>query len=204
MKFFLVLFGFLSFGLSAQQEEMKNKYITKPYVVPYERPIGFSFNLAGITSMTFEGRFLLGLARNFSLVVSPSYQNTIEFPFYHPEREEMNFFAIKRFNLGAGIRTNFHEYDSLDGWYIEALGRAGMSWIGQDEPAWALTPSLMIGYETTYDFGYLVSFGVGFEWEFLLSKKEKMGYYTDYLTSAYYGITKIPIMAELSVGWLWW
>ncbi len=206
MRIFILLcsIALMSQSLRAAEEgKVPSKYISEPYVVPYERPIGFSFNAAGLSSMTFEGRFFLGLARNFSLVISPMYQNTVQLPFFHPKNKDVALFDIRRFNLGAGARAHFYEYDSRNGWYIEALGRGGLTFIGNDDFSWALMPSLMFGYETVYDSGYTVSFGVGFEWEFLLVSKQKMGYHTNYLKSAYYGITKLPLMAELSVGWLW-
>ncbi len=206
MRIFILLCSLNLVAASAwakEEEKKPSKYISTPYVVPYERPIGFSFNAAGMTSLTFEGRFFLGLARNFSLVISPSYQNTIELPFFHPQTREAAFFDIQRLNIGAGIRAHFYEYDSRNGWYIETLGRGGMTWVGKDAFAWALTPSLMFGHETVYESGYTVSFGVGVEWEFLMGAKEKRGPDTEYLKSAYYGITKLPVMAELSVGWLW-
>ncbi len=193
-------------ALMAKKEEVKkkaDKYISEPYDVPFERPIGFSLNVGALSSMTLEGRFLLGLAKNISLIVSPMYQNTIELPFYHPKNKAFAFFDIKRLNLGAGLRFHFYDYDSWDGWYIEPLGRAGMTWIGSDNYVWSVIPSLMFGYASVYDSGYTASFGLGFEWEFLLAKKENLGYYADYLQSAYYGITKIPLAAELSVGWMW-
>lgn len=192
-------------SLLSAQENSEPTYITEPYVTPYKQHLGFSFNALGVSSMTFEGRFFWGFARNFSLIVSPSYQNTIELPFYHVQREEMAFFDIRRLNLGLGARAHFYEYDSKDGWYIEALGRPGLTWIGQDDYYWSVTPSLMVGYETVYDYGYTVGFGMGLEWEFLLKNKSKLGYHADYLTSAYFvNVTKIPLMAELSLGWLWW
>lgn len=205
MRIFIVLgLCLMGCGLWAEQGKKDNKYITEPYEVPYERPIGFSFNVLGISSMTFEARFLWGLAQNFLLVVSPSYQNTIELPVFHGVEKTVAFFDIRRFNVGAGIRAYFSKYDSRDGWYIETLGRMGKTWIGKDDSAWAVTPSFMVGYQTVYDYGYTVSFGLGGEWEFLLVDKEKMGYHTQYLKSAYYNITKFPLMAELSVGWQWW
>lgn len=205
MKIFIVLGLYLmGCGLWAEQGLKEKKYITEPYEVPYERPIGFSFNLFGVTSMTFESRFLLGLAQNFLLVVSPSYQNTIEMPIFHTGENTVAFFDIRRLNLGAGIRAHFPNYDSRSGWYIETLGRIGKTWIGEDDSVWAVTPSFMVGHQTVYDAGYTVSFGIGGEWEFLLVGKEKIGYHTKYLKNAYYNITKFPLMAELSVGWQWW
>lgn len=202
MKILIALcFSLVSFLTHAENQ---NNYITKPYEVPFERQIGFSFNMFGVSSMTFEGRFLLDLVPHLSLVVAPSYQNTIELPFYHPKRKEMSFFDIKRFHLGTGIRATFDEYDSRNKFFIEVLARPGLTWIGKDNSNWSIIPSLMAGRSMVYDSGYTVSFGVGFEWEFLLAKKEDLGYHADYLTSAYYGITKIPLMAELSVGWMWW
>lgn len=169
--------------------------------MPYERPIGFTINLGAVLPMTFEGRFLLGLAQNLSLVVAPMYQNTIELPFFHPKRGQLSFFDIKRFNIGAGLRGHFYEYDSWDGWFIEALGRGGMTWVGSDQFQWSVIPSLMFGYAAVYDSGYTVSCGLGFEWEFLIGKNP--GYYTEYLKTAYYGITKLPLTGELAIGWTW-
>lgn len=177
------------------------KAIVANIKIPYVRPIGFTINLASIASMTFEGRFLLGLLPNFSLVVSPSYQNTPEIPFYHPQRDQWSVFDIKRLNLGAGIRGHFYEYDSLDGWFLEGMGRLGMTWIGSDSLMGSVIPSLILGYSTVYDSGYSVSFGFGFEWEFLFGGTP--GYHTDFLKTAYYGITKLPLTGEFSIGWTW-
>lgn len=194
----------MSFMLRAQEilsdEKDNNKYITTPYVVPYERPIGFSFNALGVVAMTYEARFFLGLGRGISLVVSPMYQKTIELPFYSYKTKETSFFDIQRANLGLGIRGQFYKYDSRNNWYIEALARGGMAWVGQDKMVGSVIPSVMFGYETVYESGYSVSFGVGIEWEFLLGKK---GADATYLKESYFSITKFPLIAELSVGWLW-
>lgn len=117
------------------------KFITKPYVVPFERPIGFTLNLAAVASMTAEGRFLLGLAKNFSLVVSPMYQNTIEIPVWKDSIFPL-FMDIRRVNVGLGVRGHFYEYDSWDGWYLEAMGRGGATWISKDPWVWSIIPSL--------------------------------------------------------------
>lgn len=177
------------------------KKIESDYKIPYERPIGFSINFGGITSMTFEGRFLLGLFPNMSMVVSPSYQNTPELPLYHPEKQNWATFDIKRFNTGLGLRGHFYEYDSWDGLFIEAMGRGGLTWAGQDEGMWSVIPSLIFGYAAVYKSGYTVSFGVGVEWEFLIG--EVKGKNAEFLKTAYYGVTKVPLTGELSLGWTW-
>lgn len=176
-----------------------NKYVTTPYKVPYERPIGFSFNAAGLSSLSFEGRFFLGIVRNLSLVVSPMYQKTIELPIYNYKKEDITFFDFQRANLGIGIRGHFYDYDTRNNWYIEALGRGGMTWVGKDKMAFSVIPSLMVGYETVYESGYSVSFGIGLEYELLLGEA---GPDRAYLKESYF-ISKFPIVAELSVGWMW-
>lgn len=177
------------------------KIIETKISIPYERPIGFTINTISIASMTFEGRFFLGLFPNVSLVVSPSYQNTPELPLYHPQREEWSLFDIKRFNVGLGMRGHFYEYDSWDGLFIELMGRGGLFWVGKEETLWSVIPSLIFGYAAVYDSGYTVSFGLGLEWEFLFG--ESKGNHTDFLRTAYYGITKVPLTGELSLGWTW-
>lgn len=169
--------------------------------LPYERPIGFTLNLGGITSMTFEGRFLLGLFPHVVLVVSPSYQNTPELPFYHPKRGQWSVFDIKRFNAGLGLRGHFYEYDSWDGFYIEAMGRVGKTWLNEEDSRLSIIPSLIFGYQVVYDSGYTVSFGVGLEWEFLRGKPK--GDKTEFLHTAYYGISKLPLTGDLALGWTW-
>jgi hypothetical protein len=177
------------------------KKIQPQLKLPYERPIGFTLNVGGISSMTFEGRFLLGLFPHILLVASPSYQNTPEFPWYHPKHHRWSVFDIKRFNTGLGLRGHFYEYDSWDGFYIEAMGRGGVTWIGKEDYMWSVIPSLIFGYAAVYDSGYTVSFGLGFEWEFLLD--DNKGYHSEFLRTAYYGITKLPLTGELSLGWTW-
>ena len=199
-------FAFTSFSeenSAMPSEKERPKIVQTKISIPYERPIGFTLNLGAISSMTFEGRFLLGIAPNLSLVVSPSYQNTPELPFYHLRREEMAFFDVRRFNMGVGIRGHFYEYDSWDGWFIEGMGRGGMTSIGHEDYMWSVTPSLIFGYSAVYDSGYTASFGLGFDWEFLLGKNPQKDYHTDYLKTAYFGITKIPITGELAIGWMW-
>lgn len=200
---FLALLIFCPYSFAQENETLdkKPKKIEASIKVPYERPIGFTINAMSIASMTFEGRFLLGLFPNFSLVVSPNYQNTPEIPFYHPKEEYWTLFDIKRLNLGVGIRSHFYEFDSLDGLYIEVMGRAGMTWAGADPLMWSVIPSLLFGYSTVYKSGYSVSFGIGFEWEFLLG--EAKGDHSKFLKTAYYGISKVPLTGELSIGWTW-
>lgn len=169
--------------------------------VPYERPIGFTYNLGSIVSMTFEGRFLLGIWHNFTFVASPSVQIIPELPFPPVKNENWSAFGIKRFNLGLGIRTHFYEYDSLDGFFIEAMGRPGMTWVGEDPFMWSVIPSLIFGYSTVYESGYSVSFGLGVEWEFLIG--EATGHHTEFLKTNFYGVSKLPFTGELSIGWTW-
>jgi hypothetical protein len=182
-----------------KKEQLKN--IEAKVHVPYERPIGFSLNLGGITSMTFEGRFLLGLFPNMSLVVSPSFQNTPELTLYHIEKKHWSLFPIRRFNTGIGLRGHFYEYDSWDGLFIEGMGRGGMTWAGDDDYMWSVIPSLIFGYAAVYKSGYTVSFGVGVEWEFLLGTPT--GKQAEFLKTAFYGVTKLPLTGELSIGWTW-
>lgn len=207
-KFPVAILAALFFCAPAHLSETDTKdqeetFVTSPYDVPFKKPIGFTYNVAAITSLTFEARFLWGFSKHFSLVVSPMYQNTIELPIYRAQEKKMSFYDIRRFNIGAGVRANFYDYDSWDGWYIEPLGRVGMTWIGPDSFVWSMIPSLMFGYAAVYEIGYTVSFGLGFEWEFLLGKKENMGLATNQLLKAFYGISKFPIMGELSLGWMW-
>lgn len=207
VKFKHILFGMimgtalLSYSLNAETAKNKEPTIEPQLKLPYERPIGFTVNLGGLTSMTFEGRFLLGLFPHILLVASPSYQNTPELPFYHPSKGYWSVFDIKRLNMGLGIRGHFYEFDSWDGFYIEGLGRGGMTWIGKDDYAWSVIPSLIFGYEAVYESGYTASFGVGFEWEFLLG--EPKGDNSEFFRTAYYGVTKVPLTGELSLGWTW-
>lgn len=202
---FLAIFGFWVIAAPVLAEaslSKPEKYITKPYIVPFERPIGFTLNLAAVASLTAEGRFLLGLAKNFTLVVSPMYQNTIEIPVWKDNIYPL-YMDIRRVNLGLGVRGHFYEYDSWDGWYLEALGRGGLTWIGLDPRVWSITPSLMLGHSSVYDSGYTVSIGAGLEWEFLLVRKKDRGNDTKYLKDAYLNITKFPLMGEISIGWIW-
>lgn len=190
-----------SFSLNAETAKNKEPTIEPQLKLPYERPIGFTFNVGGLTSMTFEGRFLLGLFPHILLVASPSYQNTPQLPFYHPSKGYWSVFDIKRLNMGLGIRGHFYEFDSWDGFYIEGLGRGGMTWIGKDDSTWSVIPSLIFGYEAVYESGYTASFGVGLEWEFLIG--EPKGDNSEFFRSAYYGVTKVPLTGELSLGWTW-
>ena len=200
---YALLIFFLSANAMAAKPAKKEtpKKMESALSVPYERPIGFTLNFGGITSMTFEGRFLLGLFPNVSLVVSPSYQNTPELTLYHPEKKQWAIFDIRRFNTGLGFRAHFYEYDSWDGMFIEAMGRGGVTWAGNDKYMWSVIPSLIFGYAAVYKSGYTVSFGVGLEWELLLS--QATGESAEFLKSAYFGITKIPLTGELSIGWTW-
>ncbi len=206
-KFFYVLLFpifFASAGWSekaAVEKKQPPPKIEPNLKVPYERPIGFTINLGAIPSMTFEGRFLLGLFHNVSLVVSPSYQNTPELPLYHPEKQSWGLMDFKRFNTGIGIRGHFYEYDSWDGLFIEGMGRGGMTWVGGDKYMWSVIPSLIFGYAAVYSSGYTVSFGLGVEWEFLLG--DPTGKQSEFIKTAYYGISKVPLTGELSLGWTW-
>lgn len=201
----IVIFTAAAFAETATNTDGKifeevPKKIEANIKVPYERPIGFTLNLGSIVSMSFEGRFLLGLFPNVSLVVSPSYQNTPVLPLYHPKDKYWANIDIKRFNTGLGLRGHFYEYDSWDGFYIEAMGRGGMTWIGKEDYMWSLIPSLIFGYSAVYESGYTVSFGLGLEYEFL---GEKKGDKSEFLKTAYYGATKLPFTGELSLGWMW-
>lgn len=190
----------ISFAQIAKKEEPP-KEIKADISIPYERPIGFTINVGSLSSLTFEGRFHLGLINNLSLVLSPSFQKTMELPFYHLQNRNWSAFDIKRFNLGVGIRGHFYEYDSRDGLFIEGMGRFGMTWAGADKFMWSIIPSLIFGYTKIYDSGYTVSFGVGVEWEALIGKPS--GKHSEFLKTAYYGLTKIPLTGELSLGWMW-
>lgn len=203
-RFFFLTLVFVGLALRAEDNYTKpDKYVTKPYVLPFVRPIGFTYNVGAIASMTFEGRFLLGLAPNISLVISPMFQNTPEFPFWLNQEDDPSYFDVRRVNLGAGIRGNFYGYDSRSGWYIEGLGRGGLAWVGKDNYVWSVIPSVMAGYAVVYDSGYTVSMGLGVEWEFLLGDEKTMGEKTKKLKSAFLGMTKYPLIAELSIGWIW-
>lgn len=201
--FFIGLGVLHPMAFAESSSEKFNKYKVEPLVVPYERPIGFTLNLAGALSATAEGRFILGLVRNLSLVVAPMYQNTPELPIWKIGESSPDFFDMRRANLGLGVRTHFYEYDSWDGWYIEALGRGGMTWIGKDPWVWSVIPSLMAGYAVVYDSGYTFSIGAGFEYEFLIPRSGSLGSDATYLKEAYYTITKLPLTAEISIGWMW-
>lgn len=208
MNFFIMKkwFGFLLSvmflagpGIFANEIEPENR-LAKDLIIPFERPIGFTINLGSITSMTFEGRFILGLLRNISLVIAPSYQNTPEIPLYDPADGQWTLFDFKRFNTGLGVRGHFYEYDSWDGYFIEGMARGGMTWLGKDDGMWSFIPSLIIGYSTVYDSGYSVSFGLGFEYELLLGDAGPNG---EFLRNKYFGISKVPFTGELSLGWMW-
>ncbi|HXW53342.1 MAG TPA: hypothetical protein VEL47_04465, partial [Myxococcota bacterium] len=165
-------------------------------------PIGFTINLAALASLTFEGRFLLGLAPHLSFVALPSFQKTIDLPFYDFKAKTfVDAFGITRANLGLGLRGHFYEYDSWDGFYVEGMSRFGMTWAGDDPFMWAITPSLILGYQWVYLSGYTVSFGVGIEWELLLGRPP--GRHSQILKTNYWNISKIPPTAEWSIGWTW-
>lgn len=199
---FVLLFFSSSYADNSNKSEQEAFTKIKPQIsLPYERPIGFSINVGGIASMTIEGRFFLGLFPHIVLVASPSYQNTPELPFYHPEQGNWAIFDIKRMNMGIGLRGHFYEYDSWDGFYIEAMGRGGLTWLSKEDYMWSIIPSLIFGYASVYQSGYTVSVGIGVEHEFLLTKAE--GENSKFLTTAYYGVTKLPLTGELSLGWTW-
>lgn len=204
-QFFTGIFLVAFFAQSATAKEIANSPTAPVVLAPedpekFNRPIGFNLNLASLLSLTYEGRFNLGLSPRFSFVASPSFQYIPWIPWYHPKRAQWSVFNIQRMNLGLGIKTHFYDYDSKDGFYLEALGRPGLIMIGL-EKYFSLIPSLIAGYTAIYDSGYTVSFGAGVEWEFIFGKKGR--YYGDFYRSAYYSMTKIPITGELSIGWTW-
>ena len=189
-------------GLSKDPPTEPKREIVANIKIPYERPIGFSLNLGSLASLTYEGRFILGLVPNLSLVVSPSFQKTIDIPFYDfIAQRYVGAFDLKRFNVGLGIRGHFYEYDSWDGFYIEGMSRAGLTWAGEDPSMWSIIPSLIFGYAAVYESGYTVSFGLGVEWKLLLGKPQ--GKNSKALKKTYFGISKLPITGELSLGWTW-
>jgi hypothetical protein len=198
----LLSLSILSFAIPFDQSQKESFTPIKPQIsLPYKRPIGFSLNVGGISSMTFEGRFLLGLFPHIVLVASPSYQNTPLLPLYHFQENYWALFDIKRLNMGLGLRGHFYEYDSWDGFYIEAMGRGGLTWVAKEDYMWSVIPSLIFGYSSVYQSGYTVSVGIGLEYEFLLS--EPHGEYSKFLKTAIYGVTKAPPTGELSLGWTW-
>jgi hypothetical protein len=81
------------------------------------------------------------------------------------------------------------------------MGRVGTTWVASDRFMGAIIPSLIFGYATVYESGYTVSFGVGIEWEILLGKSSN--FHSNFFRDAYYGITKVPLTGELSIGWMW-
>jgi hypothetical protein len=174
--------------------------------IPYKRPLGFTYNFGSMASMTFEGRFFVGLVPQMTLVISPSFQYTPTIPFYDfytsKWLDPMNFM---RLNLGVGLRGHFYKYDSWDGWYLEAMARGGATWIGDDkEKSWSLIPSLIVGYQTVYESGYTINIGFGFEWEFLFGENKDDNHKNrEALQAAYYNITKLPLTGEISLGWSW-
>lgn len=165
-----------------------------------ERPMSLTLNIASLTSSTIEGRFNIGLVPQLSLVISPNLQKTMDLPLYHPKNKQWSSISFTRFNIGAGLRGHFYRYDSYDGWFIEGMARGGMTWVGDDSFMWSFIPSFMIGYQVVYDSGYTFSIGLGGEYE-ILSKAT--GYHSDFIKTAYLGITKLPIMGEVSIGWSW-
>jgi|SRR5579871_2207433 len=194
------LFGHGEEVASKPKEEAKQPLVAD-IKIPYERPIGFSVNLGALTSLTFEGRFLLGLAPNISLVVSPSFQKTIQLPFFDLQKQEfVSAFDVMRLNLGAGIRAHFYEYDSWDGFFLEGMTRGGLTWAGKDPSMWSIIPSLILGYAVVYHSGYTVSFGLGLEYELLLGQSP--GHHSEVLKTAYF-VSKLPLTGELSIGWTW-
>lgn len=202
---FLLLALFLSNQTYAEPKKTKAKTDVIKMVadnkVPFERPIGFTYNVGALSSFTFEGRFFVGLAPHISLIVSPAFQRTIELPIYHFRDGVWSAFHIKRLNLGLGIRGHFYEYDSYDGFFIEALVRPGLTWVAKDPSMWSMAPSLLFGYAVVYESGYTVSYAIGLEPEWLLGTPP--GKSSKFLQSAAFGITKFPIAGEISLGWTW-
>lgn len=205
IKYLLLFLSIKAFCLPIFSKNQINseQYVTKHYEVPFERPLGFTLNLGAVASLTAEARFLLGLVKNITLVLSPMYQNTPELPIWKIDQEIPKFMDMRRFNLGMGMRAHFYQYDSYDGWYIEALLRGGMTSIQHDPWLWSVIPSLMAGYQVVYDSGYTFSIGAGFEYEFLIPRNKSLGDNAQYLKETYFSITKVPLIAELSIGWIW-
>lgn len=191
----LVIIGAFGFSLCAESISTEQKSTASNH------PIGFTLNFGGLTSMTFEGRFMYGLWPHISIVAAPSYQNTPELPWYHPKKGHWSLFDFRRAHMGVGVRGNFNDLNNWDGFFLEGLLRAGATWVGTDAAIGSLIPSVIFGYSSVFESGYTVSLGVGFEWEFLLGKAT--GLYSDFLKTAYYGITKFPLTGELSMGWSW-
>lgn len=182
-------------------DQQKDEEALTLYEEPYKRPIGFTLNLGGLSSLSYEGRFMLGLFRNWSLMVSPSFQRTLEIPFYNFKERGISLFNVKRANLGLGLRYHIYDYDSRDHWYFEPMFRGGLTWAGDDEKkVKSFIPSILFGYTAIYEIGYTVSFGLGLEYEFLFGD---MDYYMHRLKTSYFGITKLPLTGEFSIGWIW-
>lgn len=202
--FLLLMASVPSFAQEAPNDIIYNQDTIKTDIqIPYKRPIGFTYNFGSMVSMTFEGRFFVGVLPNITLVASPSFQKTPVIPFFDPNQGKWGAsFDIKRINLGLGARAHFYEYDSWNGWYIEALGRPGLTWFGKDDASYSVIPSLMFGYQTVYDGGYTVNFGFGFEWEFLFGEDGQRPN-RDFINASYYRISKVPLTGELSIGWTW-
>lgn len=176
---------------------------------PYERPFGFTVNFAGLFSTTYEAKAFIGLIENLSVVIAPNYQNTPDLPLYDMYSEALTFFGFKRLNLGLGIRHHFFDYDSKNGWFLEYMVRNGLTWFGEDEKSrYSLIPSIMVGYSKTYDSGYTVSFGIGPEYEIIFGKEKDIGYHESIIRSYTFAspfvVTKVPVTAEISLGWMWW
>lgn len=198
-----LIFAVHAHAKSAEVSKELPKKIETDIKIPYERPISLTLNLGSISSMTFEGRFIWSMFPNVSLVVSPSYQHTPELPLYNPQTGKWASFNIKRFNVGVGVRGHFYEYDSFDGFFIEAMGRPGATWVGKENTMFSFIPSLIFGYAAVYESGYTVSFGLGVEWEFLPGQIKPGNPHSEFLKTAYWGITKIPLTGEFSIGWTW-
>lgn len=170
---------------------------------PYKRPIGFTLNLGGIASLTYEGRFIIGLVPNLSLVASPSYQSTIHLPIWGWRKQygkKFSFSEIKRMNLGVGVRHHIFDYDSKDGFFIEYMARFGSTNIGLDTGNYfSIIPSILFGYSAVYSSHYTVSWGAGVAYEALIGQRQydatKM--FRNYFTYM------IPFTAEISLGGLW-
>lgn len=187
-RVFVILLGIFLLSASLFADEDK-----------WSRPIGFSLNLMSPFSLTYEGRAFLGLSKRFSLVLAPSFQYIPQIPWYSFKEKRARSFNVRRAHGGIGIKTHFYDYDSKDGYYLEAMGKAGATWFG-GEKNFSVIPSLLFGYSAIYDSGYFVSFGLGLEYEFLFNKKPKK--FTKHMKSAYYRMTKMPIKGEFSIGWI--
>lgn len=109
--------------------------------------------------------------------------------------------SLYRIHGALGFKWHIGEYIDRDSFYLEPVCNMGLTQI-LDDQNFAIKPALAFGYSWIWDGGFIFSFALTAEYEFLLREKTQSTRNIEQNTLAQFLLLNQPVGAELSFGWL--